>query len=55
MASLVGLTVGVVAQVCPPVVAAAVSGIGGAASAVTAQVTGVLRRGGLIAPARAAT
>ncbi len=49
VAGAVGLTVGVVSLVCPPLVAAAVSAIGGAATAAAAQVTGVLRRSGLLA------
>ena len=49
VAGAVGLTVGVVSLVCPPLVAAAVSAVGGAVTAAAAQVSGVLRRSGLLA------
>lgn len=44
-----GLAVGLLCLVCPPLVAAAVSALGGAAVTVTAQVTATLRRAGLLA------
>jgi len=51
VAGVVGVTVGLVSLFCPPLVAAAVSAIGGAVTAIAAQVTGVLRKVGLLATA----
>ena len=55
VAGVVGLTVGVVSLVCPPLVAAAVSAVGGAVTAAATQVAGVLRKGGWLAPNHSAT
>jgi len=46
----VGLTALLVYRFCPPALAAAVSGVGAAVTAAAAQVTGVLRKGGWLAP-----
>jgi hypothetical protein len=51
VAGAVGLTVGIVSLVCPPLVAAAVTAVGGAVASATAQVSGLLRRHGVLAPA----
>lgn len=51
VAGAVGLTVGVVSLVCPPLVAAAVTAVGGAVASASAQVGGLLRRHGVLAPA----
>jgi hypothetical protein len=47
----VGVAVGLLALVCPPLLAAAVTAVGGACAAAAAQVTGGLRRAGVLAPA----
>jgi hypothetical protein len=49
VAGAVGLTVGVVSLVCPPLVTAAVTAVGGAVTAAVAQVTAGLRRYGVLA------
>jgi hypothetical protein len=51
VAGAIGLTVGVVSLVCPPLVAAAVTAVGGAVASASAQVSGMLRRHGVLAPA----
>ncbi len=51
VAGAVGLTVGVISLVCPPLVAAAVTAVGGAVASASAQVGGMLRRHGVLAPA----
>lgn len=45
----VGLAVGLLCLVCPPLVAASVSALGGVVATATAQVIGALRRAGLLA------
>jgi hypothetical protein len=50
-AAVAGLAAGVVALACPPLVAAAVTAVGGAAMTAVTQVTATLRRAGVLAAA----
>lgn len=49
VAGIVGVTVGLVSLICPPVLAAAVTAVGGAVATAFTQVTGLLRRHGVLA------